>query len=156
MEGTSVKVPRSLRNDVSESDLEAIARAVDEAESRTSAEIVVRIVHNLLPLERPRARARRTFFELGVQRTARRNGVLLFIVMKKRCFEIVTDEGVARVVGPEVWEEVAGRISEGIDRDGFRKGVSRGVAQMGDVLAKVFPRQASDVNELPDRPTVGS
>jgi uncharacterized membrane protein len=152
----NLKVPRSLRNDVSEATLDRIARAVDEAESKTSAEIVVRIVHNLLPLERPRPRAVRAFFELGVDRTTRRNGVLLFIVMKKRSFEIVADEGVDREVSAEVWDEIAERISEGIDHEGFEKGVSRGVALIGDVLAKLFPREAWDVNELPDRPTVGS
>lgn len=149
-----MKVPRRLRKDVTEEALDRIARAVDEAESRTSAEIVVRIVHNLLPLEKPRSRALRAFFELGVHKTARRNAVLVFVVMKKRAFEIVADEGVDRAVAAGVWKEIAFRMSEAIDREGFAEGLSRGVALLGDVLAQMYPVEASDVNELPNRPTV--
>jgi uncharacterized membrane protein len=150
-----VKVPLGLRRDVNEGTLDRIAEAVAKAESRTSAEIVVRIVHNLLPLSKPRPRAIRAFSELGVQRTSRRNGVLLFVVMKKRCFEIVADEGVNRAVPPGAWKEIAERTSEAIDREGFAEGLSRGVGLLGDLLAELYPKDASDVNELADRPTVG-
>lgn len=150
-----MKVPRKLQKYVSESTLGAIARAVDEAEAKTSAEIVVHIVRNLLPMEEPRARALRAFFELGVDRTSGRNGVLLFVVMKKRCFEIVTDEAVNREVSADVWSAIASDVSRTIVRDGFEKGICHGVERMGEVLAAKFrrPEGAADVNELPDRPS---
>ncbi|MGH9321563.1 MAG: TPM domain-containing protein [Vicinamibacteria bacterium] len=147
-----MKVPGKLRQDVSEETLDAIALAVRESESRTSGEIVVHLVHNILPLEKPRARAIRTFFELGVDRTQRRNGVLLFVVMKKKSFEIVADEGIDRIVGAKVWDEIAERLAETIDRKGFEAGVCHGAALIGEVLAKSFPRDEGDANELPDRP----
>ena len=149
-----MKVPRKLRNDVSEKTLDAIARAVDEAESKTSGEIVVHMVHSLLPLETPRRRARRAFVSLGIHRTRRRNGVLLFLVMKKRLFEIVADDGVHEKVGASAWEEIAGRITETIEREGFEAGICRGVSLLGEGLAKHFPREEGDVDELPDRPRV--
>ncbi len=150
----TMKVPRKLRNDVSEKTLDAIARAVEEAESNTSGEIVVHMVHNLLPLESPRRRAVRAFLALGIHRTRRRNGVLLFLVMKKRLFEIVADDGVHKKVGALAWEEIARRITETIEREGFEAGVCRGVALLGEALAKPFPREEGDVDELPNRPRI--
>src|SRR3972149_10747904 len=88
----AMKVPRRLRQDLTEENLDAIAAAVDAVESHTSGAGMVHVVHNLLPLEKPRARALRAFFDLGVNRTRDRNGVLLFVAMKKRLFEIVAAE----------------------------------------------------------------
>src|SRR3972149_2962284 len=88
----AMKVPRRLRQDLTEENLDVIAAAVDAVESHTSGAGMVHVVHNLLPLEKPRARALRAFFDLGVNRTRDRNGVLLFVAMKKRLFEIVAAE----------------------------------------------------------------
>jgi uncharacterized membrane protein len=152
-------VPRRLRKYVSEETLDAIARAVREGESKTSGQIVVHIVRNLLPMEDLHTRARRAFFTLGVDRTSRRNGVLLFVVMKKRRFEIVADEGVERVVAGDLWPTIADELSAALAREGFERGICLGVGRVGDVLASKFPRETgsveADVNELPDRPSVG-
>ncbi len=147
-----MKVPRKLRRDVSEKTLDAIARAVEAAESRTSGEIVVHMVHGLLPLESSRARALRAFAALGMNRTRGRNGVLLFLVMEKRLFEIVADDGAHEKVGDPGWQEIAGRITESIGHEGFEAGICRGVTLLGEELAKHFPPQEGDVGELPDRP----
>lgn len=149
-----MEVPRKLRNDVSAKTLDAIAASVEGAESKTSAEIVVHIVHNLFPFESPRRRAYRAFEALGIGKTRRRNGVLLFLVMKKRLFEIVADEGVHEKAGTKAWEEIAVQITEGISRDGFESGVCRGVALLCEALERHFPREESDADELPDRPRV--
>ena len=149
-----MKVPRKLRKDVSEKTLDAIARAVEEAESKTSGEIAVHMVHNLLPFESPRRRAYRAFLALGINQTRRRNGVLFFLAMKKRLFEIVADDQIDDKVGSTAWTEIAARITETIESEGFEAGVCRGVALLGEALAKHFPRQEGDVDELPDRPRV--
>ncbi len=150
-----MKVPFSLRRDMSEEMLDAIAAAVDEAESRTSGEVHVHIVHNLLPLEKPRDRAVRTFQRLHIDQTRNRNGVLVFVAMKKRDFEIVADEGIHQKVSAEVWDEIAEVIAERIDHDGFAEGISAGIQKIGEVLAKHFPPSEDDTNELPNRPSLG-
>ena len=78
----------------------------------------------------------------------------MFLVMKKRLFEIVADDGAHEKVGAAAWEEIARRITETIEREGFEAGVCRGVALLGETLAKHFPRKEGDVDELPDRPRV--
>ena len=150
-----MKVPWRLRRDMSEEVLDAIVAAVDEAESRTSGEVHVHVIHNLLPLEKPRDRAVRTFHRLRIDQTRNHIGVLVFVAMKKRCFEIVADEGIDQKVGAEVWDEIAEVIAERIDHDGFAEGISAGIQKIGDVLAKHFPPSEDDTNELPDRPSLG-
>jgi uncharacterized membrane protein len=152
-----MEVPRKLTGHVSERTLDAVAGAVDEAESMTSGEIVVRIVHGLLPLEKARPRAIRAFRELGCHETRLRNAVLLFVIMKKRRFEIVADEGIEARVERETWEELASWIGREIQRLGFERGLCAGVRRIGRVLAEHFPRAPGDEdeNELADRPTAG-
>jgi len=149
-----MEVPRKLRGHVSDKTLDAIASAVDDAESKTSGEILVRLVRRLLPLENPRGRALREFFELGCQETKLRNGVLLFVVMKSRRFEIVADSGIDGKVEPGTWEAISNGLSTGIARHGFERGICDGVARIGEVLAEHFPRATDDVDELPNRPTL--
>jgi uncharacterized membrane protein len=149
-----MRVPGKLRGYVSEETLDAIAHAVDEAESKTSGEIVVHVVRSLLPFESPRGRALRAFAALGIGGTRRRNGVLLFFAMKKRRFEILADQSVDAKVGAAAWEGVASRIRETIEREGFEKGACVGVGLLGEVLAAHYPYEGGDVNELPDRPRV--
>jgi uncharacterized membrane protein len=140
---------------VSEKTLDAIARAVEEAENKTSGEIVVHLSGSLLPFESARRRALRVFQELGVSRTRLRNGVLLFFVLKKRRFEIVADEGVDARVDRTEWRAMAARITDAIDRHGFEQGVCRAVALIGEALSRHFPRSGDDVDELPNRPLPG-
>jgi uncharacterized membrane protein len=148
-----MRVPTLLRRDVTPETLDAIAACVDRAESETSGEIVVHLVHWLLPLERVRDRAIRTFHQLGVHRTQRRNGVLLFVAMKKRRFEIVADAGVDACVDAETWVDIAKQIEGRIGRDGFQQGLCAGIEAIGAVLSRHFPATPDDVDELPDRPT---
>lgn len=150
-----MKVPWRLRGDVDEKTLDAIAAAVDAAESRTSGEIHAHIVHNLMLLEKPRERALRTFRRLRMDRTRERNGVLLFVVMKKRCFEIVADVGIDAKVEAQTWDDIAEIIAERIDHDGFAEGIAAGIRSVGDLLAEHFPRTEDDVDELPNRPSRG-
>jgi uncharacterized membrane protein len=149
-----MRVPARLRKDVTAETLDAIAASVDRAESETSGEIVVHIAHSLLPLERARDRAIRAFRRLGVHKTKRRNGVLLFVTMKRRRFEIVADEGIDRVVDAKTWVEIAKGMEKQIEHDGFERGICAGVEAIGALLKERFPREPDDVNELPDRPVV--
>lgn len=152
---SDMEVPRRLKNDVTEEMLESIAAAVDDAETRTTGEVHVHIVHDVPLLEKSRSHATRTFQRLGMSKTQQRNGVLLFVAMKQRKFEIVADLGIDGKVDPETWSAIARSISTTIHEDGFAEGVSRGVSKIGQVLAEHFPRRPDqDVDDvLPNRPS---
>jgi len=97
---------------------------------------------------RCREAARSRFFDLGVGKTSGRNGILVYASVLERRVEVVADLGVD--VASDAWKRAATALetslAAGADIDAF----VRALAALGPVLGSVMPRQADDVNELPD------
>jgi uncharacterized membrane protein len=154
-----VKHPRWVARFMTDADLDAMARAVEAAESRTSGEIRVHLERRV-----PRAhgtsdeavltRARALFNRLGMEHTRERNAVLIYLAIEDRRLAIVGDEGVHARVGDDYWlrirDVMVGHLREGRNRDA----ILEAVADVGRVLGEHFPRRRDDVDELPDRPSV--
>jgi uncharacterized membrane protein len=129
-------------------DNDRIVAAIGAAERESSGEIRVHVT-NQKP-EDLEARAQRRFELLGMTRTADRNGVLFYIAPALRRFQILGDSGIHERCGPDFWKEVAAGMEESFRRGNFTEGIVRGVEKVGEVLARHFPRAASDRNELPN------
>jgi uncharacterized membrane protein len=140
--------PRWVRPFLSPADLHEVARAVGEAEGRTSGEIRVHLDARC-PGD-PLARAVELFERLGMTRTALRSGVLLYVAVEDRKLAVIGDAGVHQRVGPEYWDRLrAGLVAhfrEGRPRDGL----VAAVREVGETLARHFPRAPDDRNELSD------
>jgi len=139
-------------------DFTAMADAVRAAEAATSAEIRVHLerrVHHL-PLQRPDAlrRARRVFAHLGMHLTAERHGVLIYLAVEDRKLAIVGDEGIHRHVGDAYWETVRDLMIARLREGRALEAVLAGVAEVGRVLARHFPRRPDDKNELSDQVSI--
>ena len=150
--------PRWARRLFSESDFDAIADAVRQAEGATSAEIRVHLerrVHRL-PGQRADAlrRARKVFAHLGMHLTAERHGVLIYLAVEDRKLAIVGDEGIHRRVGDAYWETVRDLMIAKLREGRALEAVLAGVAEVGRVLAEHFPRRPDDENELSDEVSV--
>ena len=150
-----MRVPKRLRSQLSEEDLDRIAAAIGEAERGTAGELRVHIVSRLLPLENARKRAIREFFRLGVDRTKDGSGVLLFLAVRSHRFEIVADRAINDKVGEESWADIAVEITSHIRENGIGDGLEHGIRRIGGFLSLHFPIQPDDVNELPDEVTFG-
>ncbi len=137
-----------MRHFFSRLDSDRIVKAIAEAEKKSSGEIRVHVTrHKPANLEE---RAKRRFELLGMTRTALRNGVLIYIAPKLRRFQILGDAGIHEKCGDDFWKETAAEIESHFRKADFTEGIVRGIAKIGDVLAEHFPRQAGDINELPD------
>src|SRR5512147_2831500 len=90
-------------------DVARVRKAVEAAERTTSAEIVVSIAPFFLG--RVWQAAQRAFARLGVSRTQRRNGVLVFVVPSRRQVVMLADDGALARVDPSVWSETATQIA---------------------------------------------
>lgn len=129
-------------------DNDRIVSAIADAEKKSSGEIRVHVTqHKPDDLE---ARARRRFEILGMAGTAERNGVLFYIAPSVRRFQILGDSGIHERCGPDLWKEVASGMEESFRRGEFTDGIVAGIAKVGEVLARHFPRSTSDRNELPN------
>jgi uncharacterized membrane protein len=130
-----------------------VREAIEIAETKTSAEIVV----SLAPFffGDVWAEARRAFAKLGVWKTRRRNGVLLFVVPSRRRVVVLADEGAVARIDTKVWRDAAEVIAAGFARGHGTEALVAAIDQLAQTLAAVFPVGAAEVNELSDEPLVG-
>lgn len=129
-------------------DEEAIIAAIQQAEKNTSGEIRVHIEnHSEKP---PLERAQEVFFELGMDKTAARNGVLFYLGIESRSFAIIGDQGIDKVVEDDFWDCTKDVVIEHFKNSRFAQGLAEGILRAGDRLKTYFPYSDEDKNELPD------
>jgi len=134
-------------------DLDAVEGAIRAAEQRTSGEICVAIARSWFWAD-TRAAAERAFRRMGVSATRARNGVLIFLVPRRRKVVVLGDAGIHAKVAPDFWNRVVERITADFRRGDPTAGMVAAVELLGNALASAFPASAADVNELPNSVTV--
>ena len=139
--------------------LRAIESAIRASEKAHAGEIrfAVESALHLFPLlknQSARARAVDVFSQLRVWDTQHNNGVLIYLLLADHDVEIIADRGVHARVGAEGWEKIC-RDMEILFREGkFEEGVLRGIHAVSAHLAKHYPSQGKNSNELDDKPVV--
>jgi len=91
------------------------------------------------------------FHRYELHRTQARTGVLLFVSLLERRAVVLADSGIDARVEPEQWTRTIELVLDGIRRGSLRAGLESGIHSAGEVLARHFPVEAGDRNELPDR-----
>lgn len=129
-------------------DEERIIGAIQMAENKTSGEIRVHLEDNCKG-EVLQA-AQKVFLKLGMQKTAQRNGVLIFLAPQRKEFAIVGDQGINAVVPENFWEEERDIMQAHFREGQFAEGIALALEQIGVKLKEFFPVQDDDENELPD------
>lgn len=139
--------------------LARIEAAIKASEARHSGEIrfVVEGALDGAPLFRDqpaRERALDIFSELRIWDTEQNNGVLIYLLLADRDFEIVADRGIDAKVGAAGWEKICGQMENDFRAGDFEHGVITGIEAVSNLMARHFPAQGSGRNELPDAPVV--
>ena len=133
---------------LSKMDHDRITAAIAAAEKHTSGEIRVFVSHR--KVQDPRHAAAHQFVKLGMDRTKHRNAVLIFIAPESQNFAILGDTAVHAKCGESFWEQVAGAMRELFRQGKFTEGIVHGIDTAGASLARHFPSQSKDGNELSD------
>ena len=127
---------------------EVIVRAIGEAEHSTSGEIRIHVETsckaNVLD------EAAWLFKKAGMDKTADRNGVLIYLALKERSFASIGDTGINAVVPPGFWDSIRDLMQQRFSEGRFAEGLAEGVLMAGEKLKEHFPVAIDDVNELPD------
>ncbi|MBN1396906.1 MAG: TPM domain-containing protein [Bacteroidetes bacterium] len=134
-------------------ELDAIVSAIGEAEKNTSGEIQISIRQKRRWSERKLnidEIAQSEFYSLGMNKTSKKTGVLIFLLLEERKFYIFADKGIFAKVETSVWEKIAGDMSSQFLKNDFYHGIIKGIQEAGKVLSLFFPPGADDVNELPN------
>jgi uncharacterized membrane protein len=132
----------------SEKEQELISNAVESAERYTSGEI--RICVEKTCSEPVLDRAANYFKKLGMDKTAQRNGVLIYIATEDHQFAIIGDAGINKLVPHDFWDSTKDTMLAYFKDGDLTGGIIAGVKIAGDQLKTYFPYLDGDVNELPN------
>ena len=130
-----------------------VVQAIAAAEQGTTGEIRVRIDGRCKGPALDAART--TFHKLGMDRTAQKNGALLYLSLSDHHFAVYGDEGIHRHVGADGWNAIRDRLAARFRNDEFADGLAEAIAEIGRVLATHFPAAPGDRNELSDELSLG-
>ena len=134
--------------------IEAVIR---QSETLHRGEIRFAIEGGLHPLPlfkglTPRTRAIEVFSNLRVWDTDENTGVLVYLQLLDRDFEIVADRGIAAQVQQAEWEAICQRMEAAFRAGQFEQGVIVGLRDITALLTRHFPARASNPDELSNRP----
>ncbi|MEI6864699.1 TPM domain-containing protein [Flavicella sp.] len=138
---------------LSKEEEQAVVNAIKEAELNTSGEIRVHIDPS--SEKDTMDRAKEIFFELKMNETEAKNGVLFYLVVKEHRFAILGDSGIDEVVPSDFWNTTKELVISEFKKGDFATGLQLGIEEAGKRLREFFPYQSDDVNELPDEISKG-
>jgi uncharacterized membrane protein len=134
---------------ISQLDDQKIVDAIAAAELRTSGEIRVFIAADAIADALPEAK--RQFTAMGMEKTAERNGVLIYIAPKSQTFAVVGDQGVHAECGEQFWNATANQMKSLLKENKFTEALLVSITNIAEVLARHFPRRDDDRDELPNQ-----
>lgn len=130
----------------SEKEQELVRLAIEEAELKTSGEI--RICAEKHCKIEPLDRATAYFTKIGMEKTAERNGVLIYIATEDKKFAIVGDIGINRLVPSDFWNCTKEAMLVDFKAGKIAEGLVTGIHLAGERLQQYFPYRDGDKNEL--------
>ncbi|MDR2474787.1 MAG: TPM domain-containing protein [Bacteroidales bacterium] len=136
---------------LSKKDQNLVVAAIREAERTTSGEIHVHISRYCR--QHALDGAVEMFFQLGLDKTAARNGALIFVSLRDKKVAIIGDTGINAIVPDDFWNETLDLMRNYFRNRKLTEGLCKGIEQVGLLLKQYFPCQANDINELPDELT---
>lgn len=128
---------------------QAIVAAIKSAELNCSGEIRVHLEGKAN--EDNFKRAKEVFEELGMHKTAARNGVLFYLAIEDRKFSIIGDKGIHEKCPKGFWDEIKEHVQAHFRQGNFVDGLVEGILMAGKALKTHFPYQDDDENELSDQ-----
>lgn len=139
------------KNILAKDEMDRVAATIGEVEKDTIGEIRVSI-HKSRSLKNRNLSiyelAVQNFYELGMEKTKDKTGVLIYLLMSDKKFQIIGDEGINKKVSKEFWDILAMKVADYFRENKFVEGICHAVAEVGKVLKKEFPMKAGDTNEL--------
>ncbi len=106
--------------------------------------------HRTMLREEVESRARRVFFDARVHHTETRGGMLIYVSLFERQAVLLADAAIAERMGQPQIDSLCGKLTDRLRGGSLSAALCETITDCGQQLAKSLPRQANDVNELPD------
>jgi uncharacterized membrane protein len=127
--------------------------AIERMEHKTSGEIRLHVEGECKG--DPYERALYVFHKLHMHKTKHRNAVLFYLAVNHNKFAIVGDEGIHKCVPENFWVAVKDHVIAQFKQNKFTEGICEGIDMTGEMLAKYFPHNVKDKNQLSDEISYG-
>jgi len=143
-----VKQNKAMKSFLTSEEEASLVEAIREQEARTSAEIRICVSYKFIL--RPERFAWRKFEEIGMTDTRHRNGALIVMLPLMKKVVVLGDSGLHAVVPDGYWKEAVAAMVRQMHDAGPLDALREGLRRLGDTLSAHWPREAGDMNELPD------
>lgn len=138
-----------------EQDRLAISEAIASAERKTSGEVRVFIESKCRYIDAT-DRAAELFFQLEMEKTAARNGVLFYLAVKDHQLAVWGDQGIHEKLGTSFWQLQIEKIITAFHKHNYTSGICASIQEIGTALQTHFPYEGEkDTNELSDQVVFG-
>jgi putative membrane protein len=94
--------------------------------------------------------AHASFHEKEVGLTRRRTGMLVYVSLLERQLRVLPDRAIVEAIAPEAWQARVEAMTRVVAKGGAAAALAAELRALAPELAKILPRAADDVNELPD------
>lgn len=95
-------------------------------------------------------RARESFQRLKIRKTENATGILIYVSLYEQMVHVVGDDTIDAKLSREDWTSVCEIIVSGFKAGRPAEGMRSGILRCGELLARHFPIQPGDANELVD------
>jgi putative membrane protein len=93
-------------------------------------------------------RAAESFHLFRIRSTAGATGVLIYVSLFEHVVRVFGDDLINEKIDQETWQEICDLVVGGIKKGEPARGLSTGILRSGEVLARHFPIDPGDKNEL--------
>ena len=128
-------------------DHKRVVAAIQAAEAKTTGEIRILVARHKAP--DPLGAAEAYFNKFRMDRSALRNGVLIFVAPRSRNYAVIGDRGIHEKCGESFWTELASAMGAYFAKGEFTAGLVHGAERAGGLLARTFPRKDGDAPASP-------
>lgn len=94
--------------------------------------------------------AKEQFYNLGLNRTKTRQGIMFFVSFDEKYVEIISDTTISSKIEDEYWQDIINEFISNVKKKELSKGYLKAIDSCSKILIKEFPIQENDKNELPN------
>ena len=94
--------------------------------------------------------AQEQFYNLGLNRTKTKQGVMFFVSFDEKYVEIISDTTISSKIENTYWQKVVDEFIKDVKKKELSNGYLKAIDSCSGILIKEFPIQKNDKNELPN------
>lgn len=125
-----------------------LVTAIREAEGKSSGEI--RVYFEKHCKKDLMDRAVEVFYQLKLEKTKLRTGILIYVAYLDRVFAIIGDKGINEKVPSGFWDEAKELMTPYFKEEQYTEGLLKGINLAGEQLRNFFEITGTDTNEIAD------